>query len=68
MNKQALVKALKEAARLLVFAIPGILIQVVSGDASLSAAYGGAILTVLKSVDKYIHTNQNINAVGLVPF
>lgn len=61
-------KALKEFLRLLVFAVPGILIQVISGNAELAASYGGTILLVLKSIDKYIHTNTDTNLVGLVPF
>lgn len=61
-------KALKEFGRLLVFAIPGILIQVFTDNPALAASYGATILVVLKSVDKYIHTDPNTNLIGLLPF
>lgn len=68
MNRDAVIKGLKEAGRLIVFAIPGILIQVVSGDAGLAAAYGGVILTALKAVDRAIHDNPQTSATGILPF
>lgn len=60
--------ALLEAARLLVFSVPGILLQVVTKDAALSAAYGGAILTALKAIDRAIHEDPTNKASGILPF
>lgn len=68
MNREAIIKGLKEAGRLVVFAIPGILIQVVSNDPTLAAVYGGLILTVLKAVDRSIHENPETELKGLLPF
>lgn len=62
------VKGLLEFARLLVFAIPGILIQVLTKDPSLALGYGAPILGVLRSVDAYIHANPDTNLNGLLPF
>lgn len=67
-RKEAIVAAIKEAFRLVVFSLPGVLIYVISNDAELSTIYGGTILTVLRGIDKYIHENRNINATGIVPF
>lgn len=68
LQKAARIKALKEAGRLLLFAVPAILIQVISGNADLTATYGGTILVVLKAIDKYLHENPNINVNGIAPF
>lgn len=68
MNQQSLVTAVKEAFRLLILAVPGILIQVASGDAAIATAYGGAILVALKSLDRSVHENPNLQAKGILPF
>lgn len=66
--KNPYIEALKEVGRLVVFSIPGFIIQVVSGDAALSASYGGIILAILRSVDKAIHDNPDTPSNGLLPF
>lgn len=60
--------ALLEAARLVVFAVPGILIQVVSNDPTLASVYGGLILVVLKAIDRAVHQNSNTSLTGILPF
>lgn len=67
-QKTHLIEGLKEFLRLAVLGLPALAIQVVSGDAALASSYGGAILFVLKAVDKYIHDNPQINHNGLLPF
>lgn len=64
---QNIKNALKEAARLIVFGVPAILIQVVSNDPTLSAYAGGLILVVLRSTDKAIHDSPSATN-GLLPF
>lgn len=66
--KENVITAVKEIARLVVFAIPGIAIQVISGDAALSSAYGGIILLALKGVDKSIHDDPINPSTGILPF
>ena len=66
MNKKALLEALKELARLVVFALPGVLIQIFTDNPERALGYGTAILTVLRGLDKYIHENPKINARGLI--
>lgn len=68
MNKKAIIESLKELARLAIFSVPAFLIQLVSGNAALSEAYGGIILFVLRTIDYYIHEDPNINVNGLLPF
>lgn len=65
--KQNIINALKEAARLVVFALPGIVIQVVSNDPTLSTYAGGIILVILRSLDKAIHDSPS-SSNGLLPF
>lgn len=60
--------ALKELGRLVVFAIPAILIQVVTDNPNLTLGYGSVILGVLRAVDKAIHDNPDIKSKGLLPF
>lgn len=67
MNK-TLIIALKEAARLVLFAVPGILIQIISNNPNLTLGYGSVILAVLRSIDKAVHDNPNISLPGLLPF
>jgi len=68
MNKETIKKALLEAGRLVVLAIPGILIQVVSNDPALAASYGGIILLILKSLDRGVHESKTTDATGVLPF
>lgn len=67
-NTKVLKKALLEAARLLVFAVPGILITVLTDNPSLGGSLGGTILLVLKSIDRSIHENPATPVKGLLPF
>jgi hypothetical protein len=68
MNSKVLKKALLEAARLLVFAIPAVLITVFTDNPSLGGSLGGTILLVLKSIDRSIHENPATPVKGLLPF
>lgn len=67
-NTKVLKKALLEAARLLVFAVPAILITVLTDNPSLGGSLGGTILLVLKSIDRSIHENPATPVKGLLPF
>jgi hypothetical protein len=67
-NTKVFKKALLEAARLLVFAVPGILITVLTDNPSLGGSLGGTILLVLKSIDRSIHENPATPVKGLLPF
>lgn len=67
-KKDAIWAAVKEVLRLVVLAIPALLIQIFTGNPELAGTYGTAILFILRAVDKYIHTNPNINQNGLLPF
>jgi len=67
-NTKVFKKAALEAARLLVFAIPGILITVLTDNPSLGGSLGGTILLVLKSIDRSIHENPATPVKGLLPF
>ena len=58
----------KEAGRLVVLAIPGVLIQLVTNDAELAVWGGGALLTLLKGWDRAIHEDPNTERTGLLPF
>lgn len=60
--------AVKEFGRLLVLAIPAILIQVITDDPVASTVIGGAILGVLKSWDRAIHEDPKDERDGLLPF
>lgn len=68
MNAQAFKKAALEFARLVVFAIPGLLITVFTNNPELGGSAGALILAVLKSVDRGIHENPSTDAKGLLPF
>lgn len=61
-------KAVLEAARLLVFSIPGILITVFTSNPELGGSLGATILLVLKSVDRAIHEDKTNDVKGLLPF
>lgn len=67
-NTKVFKKAALEAARLLVFAVPGILITVLTDNPSLGGSLGGTILLVLKSIDRSIHDNPATPVKGLLPF
>lgn len=68
MNSVALKKAALEAARLVVFALPGILITVFTDNPSLGGSLGGTILLILKSLDRGIHESPATPVKGLLPF
>lgn len=63
-----LVKALLEFFRLVVFALPGLLIQLWTNDSTLALGLGTPILGLLKAFDKYLHENPDTNLNGLLPF
>lgn len=67
-NVQALKKAALEAGRLLVFAIPGILITVLTENPELGGSLGATILLVLKSIDRGIHEDKTTPSTGILPF
>lgn len=66
--KLRLETALLEFARLLVFSIPGILIQVITNDPLASTTYGGLILGALKSWDRGVHEDPTTPSRGILPF
>lgn len=68
MNSTALKKAALEAGRLLVFAIPGVLITVLTNNPELGGSLGATILLVLKSLDRGIHEDKSTDATGILPF
>lgn len=68
MNTVVLKKAALEFARLVVFALPGILIAVLTSNPELGGAYGALILGILKSIDRGIHEDKTTEAKGLLPF
>jgi hypothetical protein len=61
-------KAALEAGRLLVLAIPGILITVLTNNPELGGSLGATILLVLKSIDRGIHEDPTTKSNGLLPF
>lgn len=68
MNSENLKVAFKEFSRLLIFAIPGILIQVLTNNPELSVGWGGIALGFLKSWDRSIHEDTANDKNGLLPF
>lgn len=64
----AIKKAVLEGARLLVFAIPGILITILTDNPELGGSLGATILLVLKSIDRGIHEDKTVESNGLLPF
>jgi hypothetical protein len=68
MNVTTLKKAGLEFARLLVFAIPGLLITVLTNNPELGGSAGTIILALLKSVDRGIHEDKSTPSTGLLPF
>jgi hypothetical protein len=67
-NTTALKKAALEAGRLLVLAIPGILITVLTDNPELGGSLGATILLVLKSLDRGIHEDKSTASTGILPF
>lgn len=68
MNLDTLKKAALEAGRLLVLAIPGILITVLTDNPELGGSLGATILLVLKSLDRGIHEDKSTESNGILPF
>lgn len=68
MNTTILKKGALEAGRLILLAIPGILITVISDNPELGAGIGGILLVVLKSLDRGIHEDPETEARGVLPF
>ena len=68
MNMDTLKKAALEAGRLLVLAIPGILITVLTDNPELGGSLGATILLVLKSLDRGIHEDKSTASTGILPF
>lgn len=62
------VKSMLELLRIGVFALPGLLIQILTNDPALAFGYGIPVLGALKSIDKYLHENPDIKLTGLLPF
>lgn len=60
-------ESIKSLLRLVVFALPGGLITLLTSDPSLGFGYGVPILALLKFVDKYIHESPS-KLKGLLPF
>lgn len=59
-------EALKEIGRLILFAIPGIVLGYFTSLPETQTTV--IIVMVLRAVDKYIHTNDGIKANGIAPF
>lgn len=69
MDQKALEEAVKDILRLVVFAIPGIAIQVFTTNPGVaSTVTGSLILLALRAIDSYIHNNKDIKSNGLTPF
>lgn len=68
MTKEVLKKAGLELARLVVFALPGLLITVITNNPEVGGAYGAIILGLLKSIDRGVHEDKSTSATGLLPF
>lgn len=60
--------ALKELGRLIVLALPGILIQVFTNNPELAVGWGVPIMAILKSLDRGVHEDTTIKSDGLLPF
>lgn len=61
-------KAFLELLRLFVFAVPGVLVQLLTNNPALALGYGAPVLALLRTADAYIHANPNTNLNGLLPF
>lgn len=60
--------AAKELGRLLLLALPGIAIQVITDNPELAAGWGATILLVLKSLDRGVHEDRETKSDGILPF
>jgi hypothetical protein len=66
--KNPWLESLKEVARLLLLALPAIVLQVLNSDPTLSStAIGGLLVLILRGLDSYIHNNPNIALKGISP-
>ena len=71
MNKQAIIEAIKEAARLAFFAALAALVAWATDKlgaldpTSLQVVIGTAVLRI---IDKFVHENKDIKAKGIAPF
>jgi hypothetical protein len=71
MNKPAIIKTVKELLRIAALgALAALVSYLTTKVASLppNSAYALAGTLVLRLVDKYVHSNENISASGIVPF
>lgn len=68
MTKTALFEGLKEVGRLVVFALPAVLIQILTDNPALAGTYGTGILILLRALDKGVHEDETIEAKGILPF
>lgn len=68
MTSTVLKKTGLELARLLVFALPGLLITVMTNNPELGGSLGTVILALLKSIDRGIHEDKSTTSTGLLPF
>lgn len=66
MDKQALIEAGKEMARVALLAALGFVLSYV-GDLPETTTTG-VVLLVLRALDKYIHKSELTDANGLLPF
>ena len=71
MNKEAIIKTLKEAGRIALFgaitALVGFASEQLAG-LDPNSVYFVAGTLALKLVDKYLHENQDVKVKGLAPF
>lgn len=71
MNKTAILEAVKEVARLAFFtAISAVVAWATAKLSSLDPSSSFVIIgtVVLRFVDKWLHTNDNVSATGIAPF
>lgn len=71
MNKQAILEAVKEVGRLAFFAALTAVVGWVATQLSTldtSSAYYIVGTVALRFVDKYIHTNEDMDTSGIAPF
>lgn len=71
MDKQAIIEAVKELARIAFFgAIAAVLSWATTKIANIdpNSVYAVVGTIVLRVVDKWVHENENVKAGGLAPF
>lgn len=66
--KNAKLEALKEIGRLLLFALPGVFIQIFTDNPDLALGFGVPALALLRYLDKYLHESSDFDSKGLAPF